>query len=850
GSSQLAVGSEQQPASSPPITNPESPIPTRFLLIFDQFEEFFTYPEAQQIAFREQLAEALYKAVPQSVREAAEDLDPAARTYLAARCDVRAVFAIRADRLSDLDRMKDKLPAILHKRFELWALDEKQARRAITAPSALESAESADSTGEMESADSTGVEPFASPPFTWLPEAVDETISRMNKGGKGGGIEAFLLQILCQHVEGLAIAGKLRDVTGDGMPDVTLADLPDPERVFEEYYQNKIAALPAHQQEAARRVVEDGLLFVNPETEEARRLSKDTDELLGSFGKHGLTAGLLSALENTFLLRREANTLGGYSYEISHDTLIGAVLRSRKKREAEAARRKRRRLRLVGAAILLALAAAGMFWQKMQADRVTKKQSALAEQAKEQEAEAEKQAAEAKFLDSLQIEVRRQQLAAQNMRHIAEHERKLSASLLATTEAALQKLGKTSADLVRQLLENADKDILNLRYEAALNKINAAAKLNASQKSVSAKYLEIAFWHGETGDTKRAVGILDTAAALVKNAAVPALLRQATAAADSSRQRELLRQAMKRLDEKQFDSLYTIKYYPEMVKVEGGTFSMGCDSALLREVSNGDLACEEDEFPVHQVTLEDFRLARTETTVWQFALYWKAMKKSNNDFLEPTLKLPGDNPEVNVPWYEWFSKSMKKGNNDFLEPTWNDPGDNPVVNVNWYDAVEYCNWVSRQKSLQEEIVKNEDGEYELNLQASGFRLPTESEWEYAAKGGKQKERSIFSGSNNLSKVAWYAGNSSRTKQVAAKKQNSLGFFDMSGNVWEWCVDFWQKNYEDPPTDGISWTSGRDKVRRVVRGGSWSISHDYCRVAYRYRYYVVNQYNDVGFRLAR
>ena len=136
----------------------------RFILIFDQFEEFFTYPLAQQVAFKSQLAELLYQDTPQIVREAAPTLPKDQRRLLANPLEIKVLFAIRADRMSLLDSMKDKLPAILQKRYELKGLTEEQAKEAIQKPALAPPAPEGGSARTESSPSGRGG--FVSPPFT------------------------------------------------------------------------------------------------------------------------------------------------------------------------------------------------------------------------------------------------------------------------------------------------------------------------------------------------------------------------------------------------------------------------------------------------------------------------------------------------------------------------------------------------------------------------------------------------------------------------------------------------------------------------------------------------------------
>jgi formylglycine-generating enzyme required for sulfatase activity len=143
-----------------------------------------------------------------------------------------------------------------------------------------------------------------------------------------------------------------------------------------------------------------------------------------------------------------------------------------------------------------------------------------------------------------------------------------------------------------------------------------------------------------------------------------------------------------------------------------------------------------------------------------------------------------------------------------------------------------------------------------NREADGYRLPTEAEWEYAAKGGDESPGDfVFPGTNTQAEVAWYAVNSGGTTHtVGTKEPNSLGLYDMSGNVWEWCWD-WYGDYvatipSNPTTSQSNPTGAYVGSRRVVRGGSWYDSAAYIRSSYRNSYVPSNWSIGIGFRIVR
>jgi len=159
----------------------------------------------------------------------------------------------------------------------------------------------------------------------------------------------------------------------------------------------------------------------------------------------------------------------------------------------------------------------------------------------------------------------------------------------------------------------------------------------------------------------------------------------------------------------------------------------------------------------------------------------------------------------------------------------------PVESVSWYDCIEFCNKLSEKYGLRKYYnIKGSDVSF--NTGANGFRLPTEAEWEYAARGGIKSNNYEYAGCNTeqeLKYYAWYYENSDEMPHpVGQLKPNELGLYDMSGNVWEWCEDKY----------------GENGSYRVLRGGSWNYYAQYCRVSYRSSYTPDNRVFIIGFRL--
>ena len=206
----------------------------------------------------------------------------------------------------------------------------------------------------------------------------------------------------------------------------------------------------------------------------------------------------------------------------------------------------------------------------------------------------------------------------------------------------------------------------------------------------------------------------------------------------------------------------------------------------------GDRSGEDDEKPVHTVHIrKPFALGRYQVTFDQYDYYAKLTERG----------LPKD---------EGWGRGRR-----------------PAINVSWNNAVEYTTWLSAQTDRC-------------------YRLPTEAEWEYAARSGGKNE--TWAGTSKVQELGDYSVfDKNQPEPVGSRKPNALGLYDMSGNVWEWVEDCWHENYDSAPADGSAWLQAG---QRVIRGGSWNSIAGYLRSSFRYRDNADNRNKFFGFRLAR
>lgn len=238
-----------------------------------------------------------------------------------------------------------------------------------------------------------------------------------------------------------------------------------------------------------------------------------------------------------------------------------------------------------------------------------------------------------------------------------------------------------------------------------------------------------------------------------------------------------------------------------MIAVEGGTFTMGATSEQGSDAdSNGA--------PVHQVTLSSYMIGKYEVTqgLWEIVMSYSGTCADGSS-------MSAYSSDV------WLDKNPSS--------TYGVGADYPAYYVSYEDIVNI--FLPRLNRIT----------------GKTFRLPTEAEWEYAARGGNKSEGYKYSGSNTVGDVAWYTENSSKTHEVGTKQANELGLYDMSGNVYEWCSDWYDTYSSSSQTNPTGPATGSI---RVLRGGGWNDGAWCCPVYYRNGNTPSSRYANYGFRL--
>jgi sulfatase modifying factor 1 len=255
-------------------------------------------------------------------------------------------------------------------------------------------------------------------------------------------------------------------------------------------------------------------------------------------------------------------------------------------------------------------------------------------------------------------------------------------------------------------------------------------------------------------------------------------------------------------------ALYKSKTGLDFVLVQAGSFEMG------RNI-NGDT-----KESVRKVTLtRSYYICKTEITFELFDQYWKetqaiAQWEKPDDF--------------------GYGRSKR-----------------PAIGVTWYDAAKFCNWLSQKEGLQPAYKIDVGGDRVVWSQSSnGYRLPSEAEWEYAAKGGPNSKGFLYAGSDDPDEVAWYGNNSGwETHPVGLKKPNELGLYDMSGNVGEYCWN-WLEFFDNSKREEIDSKGPAGGEYKAVRGGAHMLNKQYLITAYRY-FTLANRRSDAdGLRVVR
>ncbi len=219
-----------------------------------------------------------------------------------------------------------------------------------------------------------------------------------------------------------------------------------------------------------------------------------------------------------------------------------------------------------------------------------------------------------------------------------------------------------------------------------------------------------------------------------------------------------------------------------MILVEGGTFTMGSNEG------------ETDSRPAHQVTISSFYIDKYEVTNAQFCEFLNSITKNSPDEVARYFYQDEDIVSYNA------ETSKYKPLGAYSK--------HPVVEVTWEGAVAYAEWV-------------------------GKRLPTEAEWEFAARGGKNSTGFEYSGNNKPDLVAWYNDPYGSTRTIGTKMPNELGIYDMSGNVWEWCSDWYDKDfYKKSESSNPNSTVPDKDATRVLRGGAWNSTVADIKIIYR------------------
>jgi formylglycine-generating enzyme required for sulfatase activity len=392
-----------------------------------------------------------------------------------------------------------------------------------------------------------------------------------------------------------------------------------------------------------------------------------------------------------------------------------------------------------------------------------------------------------------------------------------------------EKLATTTSSYFDNLMTSLNAQLYQLQYPEAQQTLAQLFQLGIRREELRSALTELLFFWNEAGKQQQ----VSESVRLWANLPLPSW-RLSSLLDDLIRnpKRNAVRDWLNNVESTRYADL--IKRY------------LAPNAAVMTAVNGGKFEMDQGK-EKHPAGVLSFRIANVQTTWWKYGLYLFATGQ------EELLKEKA--------------------------PDWGIQGNCPVVNVNWYEAVEYCNWLSEAAGMEKVYVidkskkdpnnKHKDDNLKWIVttreKANGYRLPTEVEWEFAARGGLQSRGVVYAGSDNLDEVGWYWKNSGdkpldgewdwdkikankgKTQPVGRLKPNELGLYDMSGNVWEWCAD-WHGKF--PAQLPVGFAGAESGSGRVLRGGSWLFNAFNCRVAYRFDNFPDIRGFITGFRLAQ
>ncbi len=467
------------------------------ILIFDQFEEFFEHDKKDQKALNQELADMVSNRLPERIQQSLRAIPFRDRTQEQldwhSPIPVKFIFAIRSDRMSQMDGMSEKIPSILHNRFHLKPLGIEAAKEAIVEPAISE------------------VSGFDTMPFSYHPDAL-ETIIKYLKN-KNDEIESFQLQLLCRNIERTVYRKNEKNVV---VQETDFGGSKGIRSILNNYYEQEITELGEEERPLARKFFEEGLIVGGRRVGISEGVESET---------FGIGKELLSKLLASRLLRAE-NTHLGRSYELSHDTLVAPILQSfeirrrreesaeilRKQKEHEtqlkAERKKRNRARMLAVAgFVLFVISAGLGFLAAKQSQIAKKAQKEAEDAKviaerqrdrANEARKKIEVTQLKMAEinlesgKANMEVDKYEAASENFNLVLALEPNIDTSIVSynkelfTTARQLLKQAKSKNDIQKDFdgyMKSGNDDLKAKRYQSAYAKFKAARKLDVSAAS-------------------------------------------------------------------------------------------------------------------------------------------------------------------------------------------------------------------------------------------------------------------------------------------------------------------------------------------------------------------------------